>query len=151
LSLVRFGDATGRPQIVALLQPARLTAPGAGHVMDSDRAGTAIHQGGLIAQLKLSDSPQPGQPAQTIEIRTPIPGRIRSVAQTGAKLAAGAEIAVIDPGSDQIWEALRALFLVGQIDDIPAILPYERDLPEISDRVRQQAALTEKAIRERAK
>ena len=27
LSLVRFGDATGRPQIVALLQPAQITAP----------------------------------------------------------------------------------------------------------------------------
>src|SRR5437660_1191877 len=27
LSLVRFGDATGRPQIVALLQPAHITAP----------------------------------------------------------------------------------------------------------------------------
>ena len=27
LSLVRFGDASGRPQIVALLQPARVTAP----------------------------------------------------------------------------------------------------------------------------
>ena len=33
LSLVRFGDATGRPQIVALLQPAEVSAPGrAGHV-----------------------------------------------------------------------------------------------------------------------
>jgi hypothetical protein len=27
LSLVRFGDATGRPQIVALLQPAQITSP----------------------------------------------------------------------------------------------------------------------------
>src|SRR5277367_1923270 len=37
LSLVRFGDATGRPQIVALLQPASITAPVDGHVVDSDR------------------------------------------------------------------------------------------------------------------
>jgi hypothetical protein len=56
----------------------------------------------------------------------------------------------VDPGDEQVWEALRALYLMGQPDDLPAIRPYQRVLPEISDRVRQQALLTEKAIRERA-
>src|SRR6266849_1353608 len=51
LSLVRFRDATGRPQIVALLQPAKIVTPFAGRVTDSDKVGTAIHQGGLIAKL----------------------------------------------------------------------------------------------------
>src|SRR5690348_2311733 len=41
LSLVRFGDASGREQIVALLQPARVLAPTAGRVVDTARAGTA--------------------------------------------------------------------------------------------------------------
>lgn len=143
LSLVRFGDASGRAQIVALLQPARITAPSAGRVTDVDKAGTAIHQGGLIAKL------QDGQ--QTTEVRSPISGRIRTISiVTGASLTAGAEVATVDPGSEQIWEALRALYLVGQVDDLPAIRPYERALSEIPDRVRQQAMLTEKAIRERA-
>jgi hypothetical protein len=148
LSLVRFGDATGRPQIVALLQPAQIIAPQAGRISDSDRPGTAIHQGGLIAKLAPADS-APSQPA--IEIRSPIPGRIHSVAATGANIAAGAEIAVVEPGTEQVWEALRALYLVGQIEDIPAIRPYERDLPDISNDVRQQAQETEKAIQQRAK
>jgi hypothetical protein len=65
-------------------------------------------------------------------------------------VTAGAEIATVDPGDEQVWEALRALYLVGQVDDLPAIRPYQRELPEISDRVRQQANLTEKAIRDRA-
>ncbi|MGC2368422.1 MAG: hypothetical protein WA474_05100, partial [Candidatus Sulfotelmatobacter sp.] len=43
LSLVRFGDATGHPQIVALLEPARITSPQSGRIVDSDRPGTAIH------------------------------------------------------------------------------------------------------------
>jgi hypothetical protein len=148
LSLVRFGDATGRPQIVALLQPAQITAPQAGRIVDSDRPGTAIHQGGLIAKLAWSDS---GASQTAIEIRSPIPGRIRSVAATGANVAAGAEIAVVDPGTEQVWEALRALYLIGQLDDLPAIRPYERDLPDISNDVRQQAQETEKAIQRRAK
>src|ERR1700726_3753493 len=33
LSLVRFGDATGRPQIVALLQPAQIKAAAAGRIV----------------------------------------------------------------------------------------------------------------------
>jgi hypothetical protein len=145
LSLVRFGDSTGRPQIVALLQPAQITAPAAGTIVDTDRPGTAIHQGGLVAKLKTDES------SQLSEIRSPIPGRIRSVAQTGAKITSGAEIAVIDPGTEQVWEALRALYLMGQPDDLPAIRPYERDLPDVSNDVRQQAQETEKAIQARVK
>jgi hypothetical protein len=144
LSLVRFGDATGRSQIVALLQPAQITAPVNGHIVDADRPGTAIHQGGLIAKLAASDS------QQVVDLRSPIAGRIRSVSQTGANVAAGAQVAVIDPGTEQVWEALRALYLVGQFDDLAAIRPYERELPDISNDVRQQALETEKAIRARA-
>jgi hypothetical protein len=144
LSLVRFGDATGRPQILALLRSAQLTSPETGRILDADRPGTAIHQGGLIAKLQYGHE-------QMAEIRSPIPGRIRSVAGTGANLVAGAEAAVIDPANEQVWEALRALYLVGQPDDLAAIRPYERDLPDISNDVRQQAQLTENAIRQRMK
>ncbi len=143
LSLVRFGDASGRLQIVALLQPAKLTAPTAGRVTDADKVGTAIHQNGLIAEIQNGE--------QTTEIRTPITGRIRSLlVSPGTNVAAGTEIATVDPSDDQVWEALRALFLIGQMDDLPSIRIYERELPEISDRLRQQALLTEKSIRGRA-
>jgi biotin carboxyl carrier protein len=143
LSLVRFGDAAGRPQIIALLQPASIVAPVAGRVMDIDKVGTSVRQGGLVA--KLND----GQ--RTTEIRTPITGRIRALSvATGATVAAGTQLATIDPGSEQVWDALRALYLVGQPDDLPAIRIYKRNLPEIPDRLRQQAVLTEKAIQDRA-
>jgi hypothetical protein len=143
LSLVRFGDATGRPQILALLQPAQITSPESGRIVDADRPGTAIHQGGLIAKLEFGNK-------QIAEIRSPIPGRIRSVAGTGANIAAGADVAVVDPANDQVWEALRALYLIGLPDDLTAVRPYERDLPDISNDVRQQAVETEQAIRDRA-
>ncbi len=144
LSLVRFGDASGRLHIVALLQPARIIAPVAGHVIDTDKVGTAIHQGGLIAKLGYGHE-------QEMELRSPITGRMHSLfVVPGSNVTAGAEIATVDPGDEQVWEALRALYLIGQPDDLPAIRPYQRELPEISDRVRQQALLTEKAIRDRA-
>lgn len=143
LSLVRFGDAAGRPQIVALLQPASVVATAAGRVIDIDKVGTSVRQGGLIAKL------QDGE--RTTEIRAPISGRIRTLSvATGATIAAGAQVASIDPGSEQVWEGLRALYLVGQPNDLPAIRIYERNIPEIPDRLRQQALLTDRAIQARA-
>jgi len=144
LSLVRFGDGTGRPHIVALLHLAQIAAPVSGRVIDADRPGTVIHQGGLLAKLASAGT------SQVVEVRSPIPGRIRSVLPPGTDVAAGKEIAVVDPATEQVWEALRALYLVGQMDDLAAIRPYQRDLPDISNDVRQQAQETEKAIRARA-
>jgi hypothetical protein len=143
LSLVCFGDAAGRAQIVALLQPARIAAPSAGRVIDIDHSGTPIHQGGLIARL------QDGQ--QTTEVRSPTSGRIRTLSvSAGATVTAGTEVATVDPGDEQVWEALRALYLIGQFEDLPAIRAYQHEFPEISDRVRQQAVLAEQAIRSRS-
>ena len=143
LSLVRFGDASGRSQIVALLQPAKITAPSTGRVIDIDKVGTSVHQGGLIAKV------QTGQ--NILEARTPIAGRIHSLsAAVGTNVAEGAELVVVDPSEEQAWEALRALYLIGLPEDLPVIGLYQRDLPDISNRVRQQATLTEKSIRDRA-
>src|SRR4051794_4150305 len=143
LSLVRFGDASGRPQIVALLQAAHISAPAAGRITDSDHPGTAIHQAGLIAKLAPSNS------SQTIEVRSPIPGRIRSVAKTGANVGIGAEVAVVDPATEQVWEGLRALYLLAQPAVIAVVHPYEPGPPESSNACRQQAIETERAIRAR--
>jgi pyruvate/2-oxoglutarate dehydrogenase complex dihydrolipoamide acyltransferase (E2) component len=125
------------------LQPASVVVPAAGRIVDVDKVGTSVRQGGLIAKLQNGE--------RTTEIRAPITGRIRAVSvTTGAIVVAGAEVATIDPGSEQVWEALRALYLVGEPDDLPAIRAYERNVPEIPDRLRQQAALTEKSILSRA-
>jgi biotin carboxyl carrier protein len=144
LSLVRFGDPTGRPQIVELLQSAKVAAPQLGKVIDTSVVGTTIHQGGIVAKLE--------QAGQTIDVRSPITGRLRSLAvQTGQTVSAGSEVANIDPSIEQVWEALRALYLVGQPEDLAAITPYARNLPEIPDHIRQQATETEKAIQARTK
>lgn len=144
LSLVRFGDASGRPQLVALLQPIEITAAQTGTIADNGAVGTAVHQGGLVAKIQMS--------GQTIELRSPIAGRIESVSATkGQSVTAGAPVAVIQPETEQVWEALRGLYVVGNVQDLPAVIAYERDLPEIPDRVREQAKSTEDAIRSRSK
>lgn len=153
LSLVRFKDDSGREQIVALLQPAKVLALTAGRIVDTARVGSAINQGGIVAKLQplaptTADSPS-GESAS--EVRSPISGRIHSIAvTTGASVTAGDEVATIDPGDEQIWEALRALYLIGRAGDLSAIRPYERESRDIPDRVREQAMLADQAIRSRA-
>jgi hypothetical protein len=143
LSLVRFGDSSGRPQIVSLLQPVTITTPTAGRVVDTAGVGMAIHQGGLIAKI------QDGQ--QTRELRSSITGRVRILSTaTGASVLPGTAIATVEPGEEQVWEALRALYLIGQLEDLPAIRPYQRELPEVPERLRQQAIATERVIQDRA-
>jgi biotin carboxyl carrier protein len=142
LALVRFGDATGRPQIVSLLQSANVVAPAAGKLTDTAKPGTAVREGGLIAKVESG--------SQTVEARSPLTGRVAEVnLPRGAEVAAGAPLAVVDPGESQVWEALRALYVVGTPDDLPAVVRYEHEQPGLPDRIRQQAILTEHAIRQR--
>ena len=145
LSLVRYGDASGRGQLAALLQPAQITTPVSGRVLDIDRVGTSVHKAGLIAKIAYGHD-------QKLEVRSPISGRLRTMSvEAGQTVPANSEIATVDPATEQVWEALRALYLIGQLEDLSVITPYERELPEIPDRVRQQALLTDKAIRDRSK
>ena len=166
LSLVRFSDATGRPQILALLQPAEVRVPASGvigpsathdfwtapgrsaQVVDTAAVGTAIREGGVVAKISTAVATDG---TGVVELRSPITGRLHFLsAQRGKTVRPGEVIAVIDPGTEQVWEGLRALYLIGQLDDLPAIRPYERDLPDISNDVRQQAIETEQAIRKRS-
>jgi hypothetical protein len=144
LSLVRFGDASGRPQLLETLQPAHIVAPHNGRVADTGKPGTAVRQGGVVAKLQTAGG--------DVEVRSPIPGRIRSfTSQRGAEVQSGSELALVDPSSEAVWEALRALYLVGEKDDLSAIAPYKSSLPDMPDRIRQQAVLTEKAILDRSR
>ncbi len=143
LSLVRFGDSSGRAQIVSLLKPVAITSAYSGRVMDTAGVGTSLHQGGLVAKLQ-------GDDGQVHELRSPMSGRVQSISAVSGSVSAGAAVATVDPGEEQVWEALRALYVLGQTDDLPAIRPYERELPEVPERLRQQALDTERAILERA-
>jgi biotin carboxyl carrier protein len=143
LALIRFGDETGHAELLRMLAPARITASEAGRVVDLAAVGTAIREGGLLVKLDTG--------GKTLELRSPMNGRVRSLsAQKDAQVGAGTEVAVVDPTAEQIWEALRGLYLIGKKDDLPTVRAYLRPMPDLPDRVRQQASMTEDAILERA-
>ena len=50
-----------------------------------------------------------------------------------------------------VWESLRALYLIGQKDDLPAVNPYVRGAEGMPPQIQQQAALTAREISARSK
>ena len=144
LALVRFGDAAGEDQLKLLLRPYALLAPQAGSLTVRSKERDAVRSGSIVARIRDGE-------AQPVEVRSPLAGQLeRLIAPDGAKVAAGDEIAVLLPGQEQVWEALRSLYLVGRPEDLEDVDRYSSGVGGMSERVRQQAALTAEAIRKRA-
>jgi HEAT repeat protein len=139
LSLVRFRDAAGRAELVDMLRPHTVRAPRSGTVEMRTAAGQEVGQGALLARIGEAD------------VRAPMAGRVLAeTARNGTQIAAGAPVLAIAPGEDEVWEALRALYLVGTREDLSDVERYTRKLEDMPGRIREQAGLTAQAIRTRA-
>jgi biotin carboxyl carrier protein len=144
LSLVAIGDSAGRGELVSMLRFQTLRADADGKATALLREGDAFAVGGPIVRIEQANG-------NKVEARSTQAGRVERLSvTTGAEVREGQELAVLSPSIDQVWEALRALYVVGQLDDIPSIQHYTMDLPGMPDRVRRQAAATTEAIRSRS-
>ena len=54
----------------------------------------------------------------------------------------------LNSDEESVWEALRALAIVGTADDLPIVQSYANS-NEVSGRIKEQAGLTAKAINQR--
>lgn len=144
LALARFGDAAGDSQLRLMLMPYEILSPLAGTVTFSVSVSDLVRSQSVVARIK-------GQGVEPVEIRSPFSGLVTRLAQAnGTKVAAGDVIAVISPDDQQLWEALRALYLVGSSNDLETIKTLAGPTAGTTHRVREQAALTAEAIRKRA-
>ena len=143
LALVRFGNPAGRSVILNMLEPYAVLAPHAGVLQQRLKVGDVVNPGTLLGRI------QEGE--QRTEIRSHVPGALENwLARDGATVSAGQPTAELAPSPDVAWEALRALYLVGQTEDLPAIERYARGAPAMPANVRQQASLAARAIRSRS-
>ncbi len=144
LQLVRFGDASGRPELCAMLQDFALPSPGTGRITNSLAEGSAVKSGALVARLV-------GDADQSREIRSPLDGHInRLLKHEGNEVSSGETIILISPDRTSIAEALRALYYVGTAYDLTFIEPYAHGTSTTDQDIRRQAALTVEAIQNRA-
>ena len=142
LALVRFGDVSGRDQIRAMMQPYQMPAPLAGKLAERMKPGEAINPGTLLGRIEAS--------GQKSEVRSQVPGTIHSwLAPDGAGVAAGQLILSVDPSNDEVLQSLRALYVVGEKQDLPNIQRYAQDPSTADANLRQQAQATAHAIEAR--
>lgn len=145
LSLVRFADPKGKPELTMMLRPYAVRSDRNGTVSILAREGGPVAQGTLLARITDSNG-------QVFEVRSPFSSRVKSIgARDGSVVAVGDELVKLAPEADQVWEALRALYLIGQMEDIPDVERYAQGISGMPDRIRQQATLTAEAIRSRAR
>jgi biotin carboxyl carrier protein len=138
LALAVFGDPAARPELVRMLRPYTITATAAGPVKYRLKLGDYVNPGTLVAHIG------------TVEIRSAVPGEVRSLEKKdGATVRAGEPLADLAADKNHVWEALRALNLVGQPADLEDVEHFTRPVPGISDTVVRQASLTAEAIRSR--
>jgi hypothetical protein len=141
LSLVRFDDASGRDEILKMLEPTHIEAPSAGVVRYRFEEGSPVEVGTVVARLE--------QGGNALEIRSPYPGKLlRKDAKEGSSVSQGQRIATLAPADDHLWEALRALVLIGRREDVAAVEPFTRQ-QDLTEELRRQAALTLAALQQR--
>jgi Biotin-lipoyl like len=141
LSLVRFGDDSGHAEIMAMLRAYQMPAPFAGKLETRLKPGDVVNPGTMIGHIKVGDRLDK-------EIRAQVPGTLeRWLVLTGSVVSAGQPIASLAPSESMVWEALRALYLVGRPDDLPDVDRYARGVDGMSTQISQQAQATAQAIR----
>jgi hypothetical protein len=145
LGLVRYGDATGEQQLRSMLQPFTLVAADSGTLKFRMKEQDDVRNGSIIARI------HPPGSDKLRDVLSPLGGTIvRLIAKDGAVIAAGEQLAIIEPDATQVIESLRALYLVGQPQDLGDVERWAHGAANVPDRVRQQAEATAQAIRARA-
>jgi len=147
LALVRFDDPSGRAELLATLAPYQVSATADGVVVSTLKEGSPVARGAMLARMLARIS----QADKTVEIRSPLPGKLKKIlAPSGSKVQQGEVLLTINSDEQSLWEALRGLSLIGETSDLPAIESFAQGGDTITDRIKQQAALTAKAIQSRA-
>jgi biotin carboxyl carrier protein len=138
LALAGFGDQAARAELVAMLRPYTVTAPVAGKLKYRLKLADYVNPGTLIAHI------------DETEVRCPVPGEVRSLdRQDGAAVKAGDALADLSADKNHVWEALRALYIVGQAADLEDVQRFTRPMAGMPDTVVRQAALTAQQIESR--
>ncbi len=144
LALVRFGDRRSRPELRDMLRPFTVTAPAEGLIVSALPPGAYVKRDAALTRLKLKDDAPP------LDVRSPLVGRVEHTSvKDGDAVRAGDGVAVLAPDADSVWEALRALSVVGASEDLPEVERYAGGVEGMPARIKQQAALTVEAVKRR--
>jgi biotin carboxyl carrier protein len=142
LSLVRFADPAGHDIIAGMLAPYAMAAPRSGTLVIRLKPGDVINPGTMVGHINAGE--------EKTEVRSEVPGTILEWSSPdNSQVESGKQMLLVDPSPEMAWESLRALYLVGKKEDLPAVNRYARGADGMPPQVQQQAALTAKEISSR--
>jgi multidrug efflux pump subunit AcrA (membrane-fusion protein) len=120
-----------------MLKPYVLKAPVDGVVASSMHEGSTVSRRTPLARIEQPDG-------KVVELRSPLPGRVnKMLKQNGQQVSRDEDLLSLNSDEETVWEALRALAIVGTKDDLHLIQSYTESA---SGRIKEQAGLTAKAI-----
>ena len=144
LSLVRFGDESGRHELLGMLGDFTVNSPHSGVFKKFLEVEDVVDDGTLLARVEVKGQEEPA------EVRSPLPGVVKKrLLQDGAEVQAGDPVMLLGPDATHVYEALRALYLVGKPEDVESIRPFLLPTENFPEKVAQQARLTVEMIRKR--
>jgi biotin carboxyl carrier protein len=135
LALVRFNDNSGHDEIIAILKAYSVKSPASGTIASTLKVGAGVSRGTLLVRVQKSD-------AKETEIRSPLLGRIDQISKgNGERINTGDEVLTLNSDEESVWEALRALSLIGTAADTEVVSSYANSTTA-SQRVQDQAKVT---------
>lgn len=143
LALVRFDDSSGREELLSMLRPYVLKTPADGVVASSMQEGATVGRRTPLARIEQADG-------KVVELRSPLLGRVNKILKpNGTRVSRDDDLLSLNSDEESVWEALRALAIVGKAEDLPLIKSYAES-NEVSGRIKEQAGFTVKSISHRS-
>ncbi len=141
LSLVRFGDSSGRSELQAMLESFVVESPFEGKLSFLVEEKDWADSGSGIARVTTE--------AGVKDVLAPVSGQVGSrLAADDSQVKHKAKLLVLLPDPEHVWESLRAFYLVGTLEDLPLVESL-RKRTENGDTLQRQIELTREAILKR--
>src|ERR1044072_3401577 len=136
-----LADASGRPELRAMLQPFAAKTPIAGTVVSLLPVGNTVRAGAMLARIRDGSN-------NTAEFRSPVDGVVAALAvKENDSVQPGQTISSINPDRATLLNSLQALAYVGTKDDLQLVEACTK--LDAGAETTQQAAQTIKAINSR--
>ncbi len=143
LSLSKYDDYRSKPVLLSMLVPYEIKCPQSGSISGLLQKGQPIRAGMEVAYLKSNEG-------RSSKIISPVDGGVKRVAASnGSDVSKGDVIYEVSPAQQDMWEALRALLIVGDPEDIESI-QKNTDRYATKPHIVEQSKETVMAIEKRA-
>jgi acetyl/propionyl-CoA carboxylase alpha subunit len=144
-SLAASHDATGRAVLRSMLEPFTVTAPEAGVVDELPGVDTPVRENRSVGRVRKDDG-------TFVLVMAAVPGRVtKRAVESGAHVAAGDAVLVLEPDAQHAENAALALSLVGTKEDLALLDSAAAPQSTFPDAVKAAARAAADAVRARGK